>query len=82
METYWGESELEAIYSELVKRDNVSGNIASLTFRANVNYLETDSLDQMLAVNNTEAQRRFWQTLQTQSVIESNLAPGWSIKVM
>lgn len=72
METYWGESELEAIYSELVKRDNVSGNIASLTFRANVNYLETDSLDQMLAVNNTEAQRRFWQTLQTQSVIESN----------
>lgn len=72
METYWGESEIEAIYSELVKRDNVSGNIASLTFRANVNYLETDSLDQMLAVNNTEAQRRFWQTLQTQSVIESN----------
>lgn len=37
-----------------------------------MNYLETDSLDQMLAVNNTEAQRRFWQTLQTQSVIESN----------
>ena len=72
METYWGESEIEAIYSELVKRDTVSGNIASLTFRANVNYLETDSLDQMLAVNNTEAQRRFWQTLQTQSVIESN----------
>ena len=72
METYWGESEIEAIYSELVKRDNVSGNIASLTFRANVNYLETDSLDQMLAVNNTEAQRRFWQTLQTQCVIESN----------
>ena len=50
METYWGESELEAIYSELVKRDNVSGNIASLTFRANVNYLETDSLDQMLEI--------------------------------
>lgn len=71
-EMYWGESELEAIYNELVKRDNVSGNIAALTFRANVNYLETDSLDQMLAVNNTAAQKRFWQTLQAQSAIESN----------
>ncbi|MBS6644534.1 MAG: DUF1073 domain-containing protein [Clostridiaceae bacterium] len=71
-EMYWGESELEAIYNELVKRDNVSANIAALTFRANVNYLETDSLDQMLAVNNAAAQRRFWQTLQAQSVIESN----------
>lgn len=71
-ELYWGESELEAIYHELVKRDNVSSNIAALTFRANINYMETDSLDQMLAVNNVEAQRRFWNTLQAQSVIESN----------
>jgi len=71
-ENYWGESELEAIYTELLKRDNVSANIAALTFRANVNYMETDSLDQMLAVNNAEAQRRFWQTLQAQSAIESN----------
>lgn len=38
-EQYWGESELEAIYSEVVKRDNVSGNIAALTFRANINYM-------------------------------------------
>lgn len=71
-ELYWGESELEAIYSELIKRDNVSSNIAALTFRANVNYLETDNLNQMLATNNTEAQRRFWATLQAQSVVESN----------
>ncbi|HBE87188.1 MAG TPA: hypothetical protein DDW53_20360 [Lachnoclostridium sp.] len=71
-EQYWGESEIEAIYTEVVKRDNVSSNIAALTFRANVNYMETDSMDQMLAVNNGEAQRRFWQTLQAQSVLESN----------
>ncbi|WP_024348022.1 phage portal protein [Lacrimispora indolis] len=71
-EQYWGESEIEAIYNEVVKRDNVSSNIAALTFRANVNYMETDSLDQMLAVNNSQAQRRFWQTLQAQSVLESN----------
>lgn len=71
-EQYWGESEIEAIYTEVVKRDNVSSNIAALTFRANVNYMETDSMDQMLAVNNAQAQRKFWQTLQAQSVLESN----------
>lgn len=71
-ELYWGESEIESIYGELVKRDNVSANIAALTFRANINYMETDSLDQMLAVNNVEAQRRFWKTMQAQSAIESN----------
>lgn len=71
-ENYWGESELEAIYNEVVKRDNVSGNIASLTFRANVNYLESDGLDQLLGTGNAEMQRRFWNTMQAQSVLESN----------
>ena len=71
-EVYWGESEIEAIYSEVVKRDNVSANIASLTFRANVNYLETDGLDQLLGTSNTEMQRRFWNNLAAQSVMESN----------
>lgn len=47
-EQYWGESEVEAIYEELTRRDNVAGNIAALTFRANINYQETDGLDQLL----------------------------------
>lgn len=71
-ENYWGESEIEAIYSEVVKRDNVSTNIASLTFRANVNYLEMEGLDQLLGTGNTEMQRRFWNALAAQSVMESN----------
>lgn len=71
-EQYWGESELEAIYSEVVKRDNVSGNIAALTFRANVNYLEADGLDQLLGTANTEMQRRFWNLMQAQAIMESN----------
>ena len=69
---YWGESEIEAIYNEIVNRDNVSQNMASLTFRANRDYQETDSLDQMLAFNNPQAQEQFWNTLQAQSVLESN----------
>ncbi len=71
-ETYWGESEIEAIYNEIVKRDNVSGNIAALTFRANVNYMEADGLDQLLGTANTEIQRRFWNTMQAQAILESN----------
>ena len=71
-EQYWGESELEAIYNEIVKRDNVSGNIAALTFRANINYLEADGLDQLLGTANTEMQRRFWNLMQAQAILESN----------
>lgn len=67
-----GESEVEAIYEELTRRDNVAGNIAALTFRANINYQETDGLDQLLGSANAEIQRRFWNTLAAQSVMESN----------
>ena len=71
-EVYWGESELEAIYNEIVRRDNVAANIAALTFRANVNYMETDGLDQLLGTANTEMQRRFWNVMAAQSIMESN----------
>lgn len=71
-EQFWGESEIEAVYSEIVKRDNVSGNIAALTFRANVNYMEADGLDQLLGTANTEMQRRFWNVMQAQAIMESN----------
>lgn len=71
-ELYWGESEIEAIYDEVVKRDNVSANIAALTFKANVNYMETEGLDQLLGTANTEMQRRFWNTMAAQALMESN----------
>lgn len=71
-ELYWGESEIEAVYNEVVKRDNVSGNIAALTFRANVNYMESDGLDQLLGTANTEMQRRFWNVMKAQAIMESN----------
>lgn len=71
-EQYWCESEIEAVYNEIVKRDNVSANIAALTFRANVNTMETDGMDQMLGTQNVEIQRRFWQKMQAMSIMESN----------
>lgn len=71
-EQYWGESEIEAIYEDLIRRDNVAANMAALTFRANVNYMESDGLDQLLGTANAEMQRRFWNTMQAQSIMESN----------
>jgi phage-related protein (TIGR01555 family) len=71
-EQYWGESEIEAIYSEIVKRDNASANIVGLLFRANLDYMEADGIDQLLGTGNAEMQRRFWNTMQAQSIMESN----------
>lgn len=72
VELYWGESEIEAIYSEIVKRDNVAANIVGLTFRARLDTMEVDGLDQLLGVGNAEIQRRFWNMLASQSIMESN----------
>lgn len=71
-ELYWGESEIEAIYNEVARRDNVASNIAALTFRANVNYMEAEGLDQLLGTANAEMQRRFWNVMAAQAMMESN----------
>lgn len=71
-ELYWGESEIEAIYNEIVKHDNVAANIAALTFRANINYMETEGLDQLLGSANADIQRRFWNVMAAQSMMENN----------
>ena len=71
-EMYWGESEIEALYQDVVKHDNVSANMAALTFRANVDTMEVENLDQLFSLASGEAQRRFWNTVQAQSVMRSN----------
>lgn len=71
-EMYWGESEVEALYQDVVKHDNVSANMAALTFRANVDTMEVENLDQLFSVASGTMQRRFWNTMQAQSVMRSN----------
>lgn len=71
-EMYWGASEVESIYSEVVKHDNVSANMAALTFQANLHTMEVQNLDQLFSLSPAEQQRRFWKTLQAQSVVRSN----------
>lgn len=71
-EMYWGESEVEALYTDVVKHDNVSNNMAALTFRANVDTMKVQNLDQLFSITSTERQLRFWRTMQAQSVCKSN----------
>ena len=71
-EMYWGESEIEALYADVVKHDNVSANMAALTFRANIDTMEVQNLDQLFSIASKEQQRRFWAVMQAQSVCKSN----------
>lgn len=72
-ELYWGQSEIEAIYQDIQKKDNVSFNMASLTFKANLDVMAIDNLEQLTGLGGMEAQRRFWSVMQAQSVVQSNL---------
>ena len=71
-ELYWGESEVEALYKEVVAHDNVSANMAALTFQANINTMEVKGLEQLFSIGSSQAQRRFWNVMQAQSVLRSN----------
>ena len=71
-ELYWGESEVEALYKDVVAHDNVSANMAALTFQANINTQEVQNLEQLFSLGSTEQQRRFWSTMQAMSVVRSN----------
>lgn len=71
-ELYWGESEVEALYRDVVAHDNVSANMAALTFQANINTMEVQNLEQLFSLGSIEQQRRFWNTMQAQSVMQTN----------
>lgn len=71
-EMYWGESEVEALYKDVVAHDNVSANMAALTFQANINTMEIKGLEQLFSIGSGQAQRRFWNVMQAQSVLRSN----------
>lgn len=71
-ENYWGQSEIEAIYDEIVKKDNISNNMATLTFKAATDVMEVEGLDQVIGLASNEMQARFWNTIYAQSVMQSN----------
>lgn len=72
-ELYWGASELESVYRELIRRDTTAENIASLVFKANLSVMKIKDLDQIFAINSVQAQNMFWNTLESISTIESSM---------
>lgn len=71
-EVYWGESEIEPIFTDIRLYDNVMANMGNLTFRANIDTMAIKNLEQLFSVGSTERQKRFWETMQAQSVMQSN----------
>lgn len=71
-ETYWGASELEHVYDELKKRDNVSWNMAMLTFMANIRVLKMEGMEQIFATGNEKALQDLYATIQAQNAMMNN----------
>lgn len=71
-ENYWGASELEHVIDELRKRDNVSWNIAMLTFMANLRVMKMDGMGQILAVGSQRAQQDLYNTIQAMNAMMNN----------
>ena len=71
-ENYWGTSEMEHVFSELKKRDNVSWNIALLTFMANIRVMKIDGMEQLLAYGGGKQQEALYNTLEGLNMMLNN----------
>lgn len=72
-EQLWGASVIESVFEELKKRDNVSWNIAQLTFMASLRVLKMNDLGQMLAASDEASQKELYNTIQAQNWLMSNM---------
>lgn len=72
-EMQWGASVVESVFDELRKRDNVSWNIAQLTFMANIRVLKMQDLGQLLAATDNESQAELLRTLEAQNMLLNNM---------
>ena len=71
-ENYWGTSEIEHVFDELKKRDNVSWNIAMLTFMASLRVMKLEGMGMMTATGNTRAQQDLYNTIQAMNTMMNN----------
>lgn len=71
-ETYWGASEIEHIFDELKKRDNVSWNIAMLTFMANLRIYKMEGMEQVLATGSEKVVQSLYNTIQAMNSLMNN----------
>jgi phage-related protein (TIGR01555 family) len=69
---YWGESVIEPVYDELVKRDNVSSSIASLVFQAKVTTMAIKNLDVLFGGGDPKMIRDFWARMYGSAQLRNN----------
>ncbi len=69
----WGASVIESVFEELKKRDNVSWNIAQLTFMASLRVLKMSDLGQTLAAVDEQSKDELYRTVQAQNWLMSNM---------
>lgn len=69
----WGASVIESVFDELKKRDNVSWNIAQLTFMASLRVLKMNDLGQLLSSTDKASQEEVYSTIQAQNWLMSNM---------
>ncbi|WP_206922967.1 phage portal protein [Alicyclobacillus suci] len=71
-EVYWGASEVEIVFDELKKRDNVSSNILQLTFMANLRFMKVNGIDAVMSLMDTSAQNDLYNVYESQNWLMSN----------
>jgi len=71
-ENYWGASEIEHTFTELRKRDNVSYNMAMLTFMANLRCMKIDGLDGILGGSNLKSRERMENVVEALNIMMNN----------
>ena len=70
---YWGASELEHVIEEIVKRDNVSWNIATLTFLTNIKVLKLFGLESLQGRANKQGINNLQRRIEnTNSIMNNN----------
>ena len=70
----WGSSEIEAVYDELVKRDNTSANLAGLIFRANLNVRKIKGLGPTLGAADAQTIADLYAALEAQNQLMNNFS--------
>lgn len=72
-EQQWGTSAIESMFDDLVRRDNLTHNIANLTFKACLSVYGIENLDQIFASASAQAQKSMYSRIEAMSILESNM---------
>lgn len=71
-QNYWGASELEHIWDDLIMYHTASANMAQLLFQANITTLQSDDLMEKLCLGTTENREQVFETLHVENLFRNN----------